>query len=62
MKNYKTKNGNINLKILQELIDELSHESIMTGGTDRKITEELDRLYRIRNRERKSQGKKFLNS
>ena len=57
MKNYKTKNGNINFKILQELIDELTHESIMAGGTDRKIDEELDRLYRIRNRERKSQEK-----
>jgi len=57
MKNYKTKNGNINFKILQEVIDELSYENKMAGGTDRKITEELDRLYRIRNRERKSQEK-----
>ena len=57
MKNYKTKNGNINFKKLQEVIDELSYESIMAGGTDRKIDEELDRLYGIRNGVRKSQGK-----
>jgi len=47
MKNYKNKNGNVNSKILQELIDELSYENIITGGTDRKITEDLDRLYRV---------------
>jgi len=57
MKNYKTKNGNINFKKLQESIGELLHESIMAGGTDRKIDEELDRLYRIINRVRKSQEK-----
>ena len=56
MKLPKNKNGNINMKILQEMIDELSHENIISGGTDRKITEELDRLYRVRNEARKLQS------
>jgi len=52
--NIKNKNGNVSMERLQSLIDELSHEDIIAGGTDRKITNQLNYLYSIRNTVRKS--------
>jgi len=48
MKLPKNKNGNINMKKLQEMIDELSCKNIIAGGTNKEITDELDELYEWR--------------